>query len=351
MSVQQEKFKAIADKIRHYLGISDLIKPSDFADKIDAVAEDRYTLGVTDGYGNGVLVGNNETTERYEKMQAMMSEELSVALTSGAGNKESLETNINQAKSDIASICNMLNDYEVPVAVGQPSSTYPQKIVELVTEKQNAGIEQGKQSAYDEFWDSFQNNGKRSDYEYVFGGGGWNDTTFKPKYIPIKPRYAGSMFEKCGATDVDLTDVVEINSQCWGYVRAFKGFTGLVKFGDFYCSHDNCQEIFMGCTNLKSVRKFTSQSTTSYSNTFYNCTSLTDITFYGTVANNFDIRYSPLNRASIESLIGCLSSTATGKTLMLNKTAKEAAFTDEEWVTLISPKSNQYDGNWTISLV
>lgn len=208
------------------------------------------------------------------------------------------------------------------------------------------GIEQGRRAVYDEFWDSYQYNGKRTDYEYVFGGGGWNDTTFKPKYIPINPRYAGSMFEKCGATDVDLTDVVEINNQCWGYVKMCKNFTGLVKFGDFYCSHQNCQEVFFGCTNLASVKSFTSQSATVFTSTFYNCTSLTDITFAGTIANSFDIRYSPLNKASIESLIGCLSSTATGKTLTLKKTAKEAAFTDEEWATLTATKPN-----WTISLV
>ena len=39
MSVQQEKFKAIADKIREKTGTEDLIKPNDFVNKIDDVYE------------------------------------------------------------------------------------------------------------------------------------------------------------------------------------------------------------------------------------------------------------------------------------------------------------------------
>ena len=39
MSIMQEKFKAIADKIREKLGTTDLIKPNDFVNKIDKVYE------------------------------------------------------------------------------------------------------------------------------------------------------------------------------------------------------------------------------------------------------------------------------------------------------------------------
>ena len=39
MSIQQEKLKAIADKIRDKTGETDLIKPNDFVNKIDDVYE------------------------------------------------------------------------------------------------------------------------------------------------------------------------------------------------------------------------------------------------------------------------------------------------------------------------
>lgn len=47
MSIQQQKFKEIADKIREKLGTTDSIKPSDFAGKIDEV----YTAGQNAGGG------------------------------------------------------------------------------------------------------------------------------------------------------------------------------------------------------------------------------------------------------------------------------------------------------------
>ncbi len=44
--------------------------------------------------------------------------------------------------------------------------------------------EAGGKSTYDEFWDAYQNNGKRTIYGYRFAGN-WPTSLFKPKY-PIK---------------------------------------------------------------------------------------------------------------------------------------------------------------------
>ena len=388
MSVQQEKFKEIADKIREYTGTTDLIKPNNFAAKIDYIAEDRYTLGVTDGYANGLLVGNNETTERYEKMQAMMSEELSIALTSGAGNEESLETNVNQAKSDISAICDMLNEYGVQIAVGQPSSTYPQKIRELVTEKQNAGIEQGKQTAQDEFWvDYIRTMNSAWNSSYSIAGFGWNDETFRPtRNLTIYQ--ATNMFASCRITD--LADILEKQGVTWSFssctnLNSLASYSKITRFplldtrscSSLHGAFDNCASLH---TVVKIILK--NDGTQTFTNTFVNCTSLANIIFEGVIGQNLDMKSSPLTKESImgkpitaeeyEALsdtaktynvmtidgvryyggvITALKDDATGKTLTLKKTAKEAAFTDEEWIALITPKSNQYDGNWTISLV
>lgn len=53
MSVQQEKFKEIANRIRQHLGGNELIKPNEFATKIDEV----YSRGDTDGYMHGQADG------------------------------------------------------------------------------------------------------------------------------------------------------------------------------------------------------------------------------------------------------------------------------------------------------
>ena len=51
--------------------------------------------------------------------------------------------------------------------------------------------EAGKHKEWSDFWDAFQQKGKRTDYYYAFTGPspsatGWNDVTFKPKY-DIRP--------------------------------------------------------------------------------------------------------------------------------------------------------------------
>ena len=47
---------------------------------------------------------------------------------------------------------------------------------------------------YDTFWDTYQQNGKRTNYQYAFSGKGWNDTTFKPKYDISVSGNGGWMF-------------------------------------------------------------------------------------------------------------------------------------------------------------
>lgn len=61
MSVQQEKFKEIADKIRSYTGTEDLIKPSEFADKVDEV----YSRGNTDGIEQGIEQGRQAVYDEF----------------------------------------------------------------------------------------------------------------------------------------------------------------------------------------------------------------------------------------------------------------------------------------------
>ena len=64
------------------------------------------------------------------------------------------------------------------------------------------GREEGKQAEYDRFWDSYQNNGNRSDYQYAFAG--WKDAVFKPKYnIVLGAGYTGTnMFWGCGVGNI-----------------------------------------------------------------------------------------------------------------------------------------------------
>lgn len=57
---------------------------------------------------------------------------------------------------------------------------------------------------YDAFWDVYQDNGNRTNYENGFGGIGWTDATFKPKY-DLKPTNAYMMF-RYSTMSGNLTD-------------------------------------------------------------------------------------------------------------------------------------------------
>ena len=74
----------------------------------------------------------------------------------------------------------------------------PQRIEEIqsYSDGYDVGLEDGKQSEYDRFWDTFQEKGKRKTYNHAFyvphtsyatALPCWNDDTFRPKY-PITCR-------------------------------------------------------------------------------------------------------------------------------------------------------------------
>jgi hypothetical protein len=113
-------------------------------------------------------------------------------------------------------------------------------------------------------------------------------------------------------------------------------------------STSNLSSLFAYDSNLKSVEllELKNNGTQSFPNVFVGCTSLNEILISGTIGNSFDISPAPLSKESIESIVSALSGTVTGKTVSFKKTAKEAAFTADEWATLTATKPN-----WTFNLV
>lgn len=239
------------------------------------------------------------------------------------------------------------------------------------------GETDGRQSAYDEFWDDFQQNGNRKYYIACFGTG-WSANTFKPKY-PIKPENAGYMFFNNMGQQLVIPDFVEFADN----LAAEQGKTpethpdmfdeeGHYKLLDFsectyamyalaalhsnhfgtldFSKSTNTSYLFYSHTvasGVTTIDEFISSEVTGYSSTsFQQATYLTDITMSGVVAKSINFGTCPLNKASIESVVSVLSDTVTGQTATFKKTAKEAAFTEQEWNTLIAAKPN-----WTITLV
>lgn len=332
MSIQQEKFKAIADRIRLYLGNDDLIKPNDFADKVDEAVNNQALIAYKSGKSDGI-----------EQQQPIIDGYLA---------------DFDEIKETVNLVAGIFIENDTP------TNDYAEKINDRI-EFENSigvgiGIEQGKQAQYDEFWDAYQKyNGDISTIysaQYLFGGSGWDDNTFKPKHSMgggSTLTNASSMFQMCSITNV--TKILEEQGVTFNFTNAtnfssIMAYSKITHFPDVITTSAGGLTNFLNqAYNLESIGLITlrNDGIQTFANAFYNCPKLKDISFAGVIGNDISFSDSPLlSKASITSIIEHLSTTATGKTLTLNKTAKEATFTAEEWATLTATKTN-----WTISLV
>lgn len=204
----------------------------------------------------------------------------------------------------------------------------------------------GRQAEYDRFWGSYQNNGKRTDYQNAFSGDGWNAETFKPKY-DIKPTNCYMMF-RYNKAEVDLVEWFnnlgiefdDSNNTNVSYMYFESKFTriGTVTLRNGMSSGD----MFAFCRNLITIDKIISYDNVTYTvSTFNSCAKLENITFEGVIGKSISFADSPLlTTASVQSIIDHLKDLtgATAQTLTLHATvggnltdAQKAAITAKNW--------------------
>lgn len=222
----------------------------------------------------------------------------------------------------------------------------------------------GMHMEWNKVWDAIQNYGKRTSFPYAFAYSSWNDKNFKPKY-DIRPiGNASTLFR-----DAEIVDLEATLQKC-GVVLDTSQVTSLNYA--FYCPYlqviptiDMTKITTINETNLAlrspiiTIRKIIMAETTPfYSQCFRNATNLENLIFEGVIGcNGIDLQWSPkLSHDSIVSIINALSTTTSGLTVTLSKTAVNNAFetsagavdgsTSQEWLNLIATRNN-----WTISLV
>jgi hypothetical protein len=151
------------------------------------------------------------------------------------------------------------------------------------------------------------------------------------------------LFDKLGIT-LDLSNATNCEGIC-NYNRLVTHLGVL----DFRKDTASVYAPFNYASNLVTIDKWIlNDNGSQYFNAAFNgCVALENIVVEGTIGGDgLDLHWSTkLSKASITSFIEHLSDTATGKTITFSKTAKEAAFTADEWSALIATKSN-----WTIAL-
>lgn len=218
------------------------------------------------------------------------------------------------------------------------------------------GIEQGKQAEYDAFWDAYQQNGNRTQYDSAFAGVGWTLNLFKPKYPLTNISKANNMFNLFRPkADFDLVQYFEDNgiqfdlSMCTSVTHMFSE-SYISHFPEMNLTMVSTLWPFGASSSVKTIDKIIlkSDGSTTFQNPFQAMNHLENVVFEGTIGQNgLSFQWSTrLSKASITSIINALSTTTSGLAVTLSQTAVNNAFTSDEWSALIATKQN-----WTISLV
>ena len=269
---------------------------------------------------------------------------------------EKFEKNIDQVNSDFQAIKSKLIECGVEVADGT-------KTAELA-EKVGAVFDAGRKAGNDAFWDAYQQNGNRTEYNYAFANYLWTKETFRPKYN-IAPTVAHYMFQfnAIGGDLVAILDNLEITldfSKTTGMTNLFAGskFTRIGEIDTRSISLLN--SCFANANLLETIDKLKVREALRYSTTFNGCTALKNLTIDGTIAQNgFDVSScTKLSKASILSILNALSTTIGGCAVTFSKNAVDVAFADDKYIGSESQEwwdwtTNQTDGraNWNFDLV
>lgn len=207
--------------------------------------------------------------------------------------------------------------------------------------------EAGQKSEYDRFWDVYQQNGNRTDYNTAFRGVGWTADNFKPKYNIVPVGNTNSMFVVSGI-NADLVEILEKQ----GVVLDFSNVTMLgsgfqnskfTRIGEINCSSftaTGTTALFSGCTALKVIDKIVIKENIALASWFNSCSALEEIRFEGIIGKSLDLHWSTkLSYASVANIFGHLGGTASA-TLTLPK-----SHNDGRYGSLISGMPS----NWAVS--
>lgn len=229
------------------------------------------------------------------------------------------------------------------------------------------GKAQGQLDEYNRYWDGFQLNGSKWDYNRAFANSCWNAITFKPKY-PIHCASCEEMFLKFNhdatfePVDLSELDISTERSVNFNYM-----------FWNAKVSH--IPVIDMSSANTSIYNAFTWSQTAFESpleiideikikrgiqfsrECFYKQKNLQTLILSGVLSTSIWLQYCiRLSRESITSVVAAMDTDAIDSFAVFSKEAVDNAFEtsagaadgskSEEWLNLIATKKN-----WTISVV
>ena len=296
-----------------------------------------------------------------------------------------LEMNVRQVNADFQSIKKTVNDAvrqygnEDVITEGTKTSEYSDKITEAIEvigqvrfidgtlDGFDHGREEGRTEEYNNFWDAYQKNGEPMNCSFMFAGHAWNETNFRPKYDIVPNKSARYMFAVTNNLQIDIeaklnelgvkldtSNVTETDG--FSYFCQYAGPTVLPVINTTGTSA--LRNVFSNSPTLVTVRKFIfkSDGTQEILKMLDGCTKLEHFIVEGTIGQyGFDVKWSPLDKESLTSIVNALSTTTSGLTVTLSLNAVNKAFetsdgandgsTSAEWLALVATREN-----WNIAL-
>lgn len=175
-----------------------------------------------------------------------------------------------------------------------------------IAENEQKVYDAGAKSEYDKFWDTYQDNGNRTDYQYGFSGGGWCYETLRPKY-DMKPTRVDYMFSSIRAP-INLTAHLEKigitldTSNCTGFSN-FLRYMSVSTLPIIDTRSANSLATFSVNSSIGKIEKIIlrddgSQNVTNMFSS--NHTNLTDVVFEGVIGTTLSMASCPV--LSVESM-------------------------------------------------
>lgn len=187
-------------------------------------------------------------------------------------------------------------------------------------EKINEVYEAGQKAEHDKFWDVYQENGERKNYQNAFWGEGWNDETFKPKYdislnATSKEYHNTQTFEYSKITDINkiLNDCgVRIISSGVERLNGTFRYATITNLDLDVSSCVSMLMVFYGMNYLKSLSLRNLRADCAFDRVITFCSALENLSITGTIGtgtggnSSINLQYSPLTKESLLNVIGCL---------------------------------------------
>ncbi len=183
-----------------------------------------------------------------------------------------------------------------------------------IAENEQKVYDAGKQAEAKRFWTTYQQSGNRTYCAHMFGGSGWNNTTFRPMY-DIKPKdSAYMMFRDSAMTDIygrleELGLTLDF-SNCQNMQYALNQ-GNITRIGTVsIVSATNLDYAFYAASKVTTIDKLIvkDNGATSFSSTMFGAmNALKEIRFEGTIGRSITFPNSPLSVASMVDIINHLA--------------------------------------------